>query len=128
MNRKIEKIFTLLKKNLVNSCAKYSHFRVSAAIETREGELFFGVNVESDSFGLSMCAEQTALGSALSGGERDFASIYICGETDKYIRPCGRCRQLLSDYCKDLDVYMFSENGSYQKMKIEDLLPLQFDL
>jgi cytidine deaminase len=128
MSNDIEKIFNLLKENLSNSCAKYSNFRVSAALESNSGELYFGVNVESSSYGLTICAEQTALVKGLSYGERKFKAIFILAETNNYIRPCGACRQLLFDYCEEIDVYMFSIDGSYQKMGIKELLPFQFNL
>lgn len=128
MSKDLKNIFKLLKENQSNSCAIFSKFRVSALIEDRDGELFQGVNVESSSYGLTICAEQSALVNGLSYGKRDFVAIYILGDSDDFIRPCGGCRQLLYDYGKSLRVYMFNNNGEYEVKQIEELLPFGFSL
>ena len=128
MSEKLVKIYNLLKSNQKNSCALYSKFRVSAILEDKDGDYHYGVNVESSSYGLTICAEQSALVNGLSHGKREFTAIYILGDMDNFIRPCGGCRQLLYDYCKELKVYMFKSSGEYQVMKIEELLPYGFNL
>jgi cytidine deaminase len=128
MRKDLTNIFKLLKENQKNSCSTFSKFRVSALIEDSDGELFQGVNVESSSYGLTICAEQSALVNGLSYGKRDFVAIYILGDSDEYIRPCGACRQLLYDYGRSLKVYMFNSRGDYEEKQIEELLPFGFSL
>ena len=80
-----------------HACCKHSNFQVGAALETTSGRLYTGCNVESDSYGLSMCAERVALFKALSEGERHFCKL-VCATEDGSIS-CGGCRQLLREYC-----------------------------
>jgi len=106
--------------------AKYSGFKVGAALRTRNGDIFTGCNIESSSYGLTMCAERIALGTALSAGENQFDSIAIVGPKDDYCPPCGACRQILYDYAPQLKVIL--TNGKTIKMiPLKKLLPLAFD-
>ena len=93
-----------------NATAIYSKFKVGAVIKTKSGNFYTGANVESASYGLSICAERVALTKALSEGEREFDSILVLadlkGMKNNICRPCGACRQLLYDYAKDIEVIM----------------------
>jgi cytidine deaminase len=84
-------------KAMDNSCCKNSKYKVGAALQTSSGKIFTGVNVESDSYGLTVCAERVALFKALSEGERHFSRL-ACATKDGGIS-CGACRQLLREYC-----------------------------
>ena len=86
------------------SKAIYSKFHVGAALEDDKGNIFGGTNVESSSYGLTICAEQVALSKALSEGSEHFKSIAIVGPDDKFCPPCGACRQLLYDYAPDINI------------------------
>ena len=107
--------------------APYSGFKVGAAIETRDGQIYTGCNMENASYGLSVCAERVALWKALSEGAHDFRAIAIVSEADALSSPCGACRQLLWEYCGDIPVHLYSLKGLNAKHQLSDLLPFPFD-
>lgn len=105
----------------------YSNFHVGAALLTEDEKIILGANIENASYGLTICAERTAVFKALLEGDRKFKSIAIAGDSDEYITPCGACRQILMEFCgKDLDVIMINNKGQYTKKKMNDLLPYSF--
>jgi cytidine deaminase len=107
------------------SQAKYSDFKVGAALETTQGKIFTGTNVESSSYGLSICAERVALTKALSEGEIDFNRIAIVGPENDFCPPCGACRQLLYDYCPEL-LIVLSDSKNIKQIELKSLLPYAF--
>lgn len=122
----IEHLVNVAKESRRFAQAKYSKFRVGAALLTADNKIFSGCNVESSSYGLSICAERVALGKALSEGSTQFTAIAIAAHDGEFCPPCGACRQLLFDYAPDLDVIL-TNGQDYQKMKISELLPLAFE-
>lgn len=105
----------------------YSNFHVGAALLTEEGKIYYGANIENASYGLTICAERTAVFTALINGERKFKAIAIAGDSDKYLPPCGACRQILLEFCgKDLEVIMVNSKGESKSMKMNELLPFSF--
>lgn len=110
-----------------NASAPYSGFAVGAALLSKSGRVFTGSNVESSSFGLSMCAERVALFKALSEGDRDFVAIAIASDATKPCPPCGACRQLLWDYAPNLMVLIASAENSFKQLSLRELLPEPFD-
>lgn len=105
----------------------YSHFPVSAILVTKSGQLYSGVNIENASFGLTNCAERTAIFKAISEGVRDFSEIFIYGETEKPISPCGACRQVMAEFFdKDLKVTLVAKDKSTVVMTVGELLPYSF--
>jgi len=117
------------KKVLKNSYSKYSNFRVSAALRLKNGEIITGVNVENASFGLSNCAERSALFTAYSRGFRkdDIVEILILTEQPVFISPCGACRQVMNELMPgDALVHMTNNNGEVKTVKNRDLLPFAF--
>lgn len=107
--------------------APYSNFHVGAALLAQSGKVYIGANIENASFGLTICAERTAVFNALLEGERKFHAIAIAGDSENYLPPCGACRQILMEFCgKDLDVIMVNNIGDSKKMKMNELLPLSF--
>ena len=109
-----------------NSSAKYSKFKVGAALMDKEGKIFGGCNIESSSYGLTICAERVALTKALSEGIRDFEKIAIVGPNNEFCSPCGACRQLLHDYAPNLEVIL-TDNTEIKSIKLKDLLPFAFE-
>ena len=105
--------------------AKYSDFAVGAAIEAG-GKIFTGVNIESSSYGLTICAERVALTKALSEGETEITKIAVIADTDDPVSPCGACRQLLLDYASEAEIIMANVKGQSKKMIVKDLLPYAF--
>ena len=106
--------------------AKYSDFLVGAAILTKNNEIFTGCNIESSSYGLTICAERVAMAKALSEGFTSFKSIAIVGPGDEACPPCGSCRQFLYDYAPEIDVILLHQ-GIPQVYPLIKLLPLAFE-
>ena len=107
-----------------NSYAPYSDFGVGAALETRSGRVFTGCNVENRSLGLTTCAEQNALAAAIVAGEREFVRLAIVTGANNPTVPCGRCRQLLAEFCPDLEVELSTTTGKSERHSLRELLPL----
>ena len=107
--------------------APYSGFRVGAAIETRDGRVYTGCNIENASYGLSICAERVALWKALSEGAREFRAMAIVSEADTLTSPCGACRQLLWEYCGDITIHLHSLKGLDRNHRLTELFPFPFD-
>jgi len=106
--------------------APYSKFPVGAALLTKSGMLFTGSNVENSSYGLTICAEQSAISAAVSQGERDFAAIAIACNSDQYCSPCGACRQIIAEFGLDIKVIMVNKKSDFQELTISELLPGAF--
>ena len=111
----------------LNAQAAYSGFKVGAALELPDGTIVTGCNIENASYGLTMCAERVALFKALSEGHTEFARIAVAADTDAPTPPCGPCRQLLWEYCGDIEVVLANMNGPTARLRLADLLPLPFD-
>ena len=103
--------------------APYSGFAVGAAIMATDGRIFTGCNVENLSFGLTMCAERVAVGSAVAAGKKDFRCIAVAADTDEAISPCGACRQVLAEFNPGLAVFSANLSGKVQEFSLEHLLP-----
>jgi len=111
--------------------APYSHFRVGAALLTRDGRRFSGCNVENASYGLCNCAERTALFSAVAAGCRpgDFVAVAVIADTDGPVSPCGACRQVMAELCDGaMPVLMANLSGDTQQITVAALLPGSFKL
>ena len=111
----------------VRSIAPFSKFLVGAALQTDEGKVFTGCNVESASYGLTVCAERVAIWKALSEGERDFARLVIVADTEQLTPPCGTCRQIIWEFCKHATIVLANLHGQREEVHIADLLPRAFD-
>jgi cytidine deaminase len=111
----------------VRSIAPFSKFLVGAALQTGEGKVFTGCNVESASYGLTVCAERVAIWKALSEGERDFARLVIVADTEQLTPPCGTCRQIIWEFCKHATIVLANLHGQKEELDIANLLPRAFD-
>ena len=111
----------------VRSVAPFSNFLVGAALQTDEGKVFTGCNVESASYGLTVCAERVAIWKALSEGERNFATLVIVADTDQLTPPCGTCRQIIWEFCKHATIVLANLHGQREELHVADLLPRAFD-
>jgi cytidine deaminase len=107
--------------------ARYSGFMVGAALETADGQVVAGCNIENATYGLTLCAERVALVKALSDGHGLFTRIAVVADTDTLTPPCGPCRQLLWEYCGDLDIILGNLSGMSARYRLSALLPLPFD-
>jgi cytidine deaminase len=110
-----------------HAIAPYTGFTVGAALETAGGRVFTGCNIENASLGLTVCAERVALWKALSEGERAFSRIAVASDAESPVTPCGSCRQLLWEYCGDIEVLMSSARGITRTAGLAELLPQPFD-
>ncbi len=109
-----------------NAYAPYSQFPVGAALLTRSGKVYRGVNVENASFGVTVCAERAALFTAVAAGERLFEAIAVVAESEGPVRPCGACRQALAEFGTDLRVVMGNTAGEVSVSALSILLPSGF--
>ena len=107
--------------------AEYSRFEVGAALELRDGSIVTGCNVENATYGLTLCAERVALVKALSEGHTAFTRIAVVANTAAPTPPCGACRQLLWEYCGDIEVILANLKGPTARHRLSALLPLPFD-
>ncbi len=110
-----------------NAHAPFSNFKVGAALETSDGELIGGCNVENATYGLTVCAERVAIFKAVSEGKKKFTRICVVTDTEKPTSPCGACRQLLWEFCRDVEVVMGNLQGVLLRKKMSELFPLPFD-
>jgi cytidine deaminase len=107
--------------------ARYSGFRVGAALKTRTGEIVTGCNIENASYGLTMCAERVAVFKAVSEGLADFDSVAVVADSRRLTPPCGPCRQILWEYCGDILVHLSDVRGRTKSLRLSQLLPFPFD-
>jgi cytidine deaminase len=107
--------------------APYSHFAVGAALETADGVVVTGCNVENATYGLTVCAERIALFKALSEGHRTFTRVVVVAATESPTPPCGACRQLLWELGGDLEVILANETAVTARHRMLGLLPHPFD-
>jgi cytidine deaminase len=110
--------------------APYSKFRVGAAFVTTKGEVFTGCNVENASYGLTNCAERTAIFSAVAklGGKMRIKAIVVTNDQGVPCSPCGACRQVIYEFGPDATVYFLSKTGGWKEVAITELLPEGFRL
>ena len=109
------------------SIALFSKFRVGAALETTDGKIYTGCNIESASYGLTVCAERVAIWKALSEGERHFRRLAIVADTETLTPPCGTCRQIIWEFCRDATILLANLRGDVESDEVRDLLPRAFD-
>lgn len=107
--------------------APYSNFRVGAAVRSKSGHIYSGCNVESASFGLTVCAERVAIWKAVSEGETDLTAIAIVTDTDELTPPCGVCRQIIWEFCGDVPILLANCRGDRDSSTTKELLPRAFD-
>ena len=111
---------------LVHAYSPYSRLRVGAALRATDGRIFTGCNVENASFGLTSCAERTALVKAISEGARELDALAIATDGERPLMPCGACRQMLSEFAPRLRILVASPRGDLRETSLSDLLPQAF--
>lgn len=121
--------FTEVREAQSRAYVPYSKFKVGAFLKTKDGQSFYGANVENAAYPMTICAERSSLVLAISQGYRpgDFESITITVDADEPSSPCGACRQVLKELCDDdMPVYMTNQTGKVIESTVEQLLPLGF--
>ncbi len=110
-----------------NAHAPYSNFRVGAALRARSGRVHTGCNVENATYGLTVCAERVAIFKAMSEGERGFDAIAVVTHTDVLTPPCGACRQIIWEFCGDIEIILANLKGHVEVHRASELFPRPFD-
>ena len=110
-----------------NAYAPFSEFKVGAALQTDGGEIIVGSNVESASYGLTVCAERVAVWNAISQGKRKIVKIAVVADTEELTPPCGVCRQIIWEFGGDIPVILANLKGRTETVQMKELLPRAFD-
>ena len=125
-----EKLCELAKEAMQRAYVPYSGFKVGAALLCKDGTVYQGCNIENAAYGPTNCGERTAFFKAIYDGQREFEAIAVCGGKDGVITgafpPCGVCRQVMREFCKDdFVIYMMNPDG-YEAVTLTELLPFSF--
>jgi cytidine deaminase len=107
--------------------APYSNFLVGAALEDSTGRIHTGCNIENATYGLTLCAERVAVFKAMSEGVREFRRIAVAADTDTLTPPCGACRQILWEFCGDIEITLVNPRGKSETLHMKELFPRAFD-
>jgi len=126
-DKKIEELIESAKKVREMAYAPFSNFKVGAAVRTKNGKIYTGCNVESASYGLTVCAERIAIWKAVSEGEREFVRVSVVADTEELTPPCGVCRQIIWEFCGDIPVTFSNLKGKTETVTMKELLPRAFD-
>jgi cytidine deaminase len=110
-----------------NAFAPFSKFQVGAAVEDDSGRIHTGCNVENATYGLTVCAERVAIFKAVSEGARRFVRVAVVADTDALTPPCGACRQILWEFCGDVEIVLSNLSGRSETMRLGTLFPRAFD-
>jgi len=127
MDKTIKEMISTACSILPNAYAPYSKFRVASCICTSQHNLFRGVNVENSSYGLTSCAEASAISAMVSAGERHISSLVVLADTNQLCPPCGSCRQKIHEFSTpDTLIHLCDKNSVLRSIRMDDLLPLAF--
>ncbi|NLJ84733.1 MAG: cytidine deaminase [Halanaerobiaceae bacterium] len=127
VDKKTARLLELAIEARKNSYSPYSNFPIGAALLCKNGEIYTGTNVENVSYGLTNCAERTAIFKAVSEGVREFDTMVVVADTERPIPPCGACRQVILEFGEDIQLVLANLKGDYQEYQIKDLLPGAFN-
>jgi cytidine deaminase len=110
-----------------NAHARFSNFKVGAAVLDDMGRIHTGCNVENATYGLTVCAERVAVFKAISEGARKFSRVAVVADTDTLTPPCGACRQILWEFCGDVELVLANLHGKSETLRLGTLFPRAFD-
>lgn len=111
-----------------NAFAPFSKFKVGAAVQGLDGRIYTGCNVENATYGLTVCAERIAVFKGISEGARRFKRVAVAADTDRLTPPCGACRQVLWEFCGDVEIVLVNPRGKIETYRLKDLFPKPFDV
>lgn len=123
----LEQLIGSAKKVREKAYAPFSNFLVGAAVRTKDGKIYTGCNVESASYGLTVCAERIAIWKAVSEGEREFEHVAVVTDTEELTPPCGTCRQIIWEFCGNIPVTFSNLKGKVETVMMKEILPRAFD-
>ena len=125
IEEELQKLIQAAIETRKQSYSPYSNFAVGAAVLSNDGYIYGGCNIENASYGLTNCAERTAIFNAVSDGKRNISAIAVVADTDRPCSPCGACRQVIGEF-KIPCIIMANLKGEYKKVTLEELLPFSF--
>lgn len=125
IEQELQKLIQAAIEMRKQSYSPYSNFAVGAAVLSDDGYVYGGCNIENASYGLTNCAERTAIFNAVSDGKRNISAIAVVADTDRPCSPCGACRQVIGEF-KIPCIIMANLKGEYKKVTLEELLPFSF--
>ena len=125
IEQELQKLIQAATEMRKQSYSPYSNFAVGAAVLSNDGYIYGGCNIENASYGLTNCAERTAIFNAVSDGKRNISAIAIVADTDRPCSPCGACRQVIGEF-KIPCIIMANLKGEYKMVTLEELLPFSF--
>ena len=111
-----------------NAFAPFSKFKVGAAVQGLDGRIHTGCNVENATYGLTVCAERVAIFKGISEGSRRFKRVAVAADTERLTPPCGACRQILWEFCGDVEIVLVNPRGKIETYRLKDLFPKPFDV
>lgn len=123
----LQELIEVAKNARLRSVAPFSNFLVGAAVKTEDGKVYTGCNIESASYGLTVCGERVAIWKALSEGDKHFTELAIVADTETLTPPCGTCRQIIWEFARDATIILGNLRGESQVVSIRELLPRAFD-
>jgi len=124
----LQQLIRVAQEARARAVAPYSNFQVGAALETIDNQIYSGCNIENASYGLTMCAERVAIFKAVSEGKREFKRLVIVADTQKNVTPpCGACRQIIWEFCGDIELILANGRGLVKSLRMKELLPHAFD-
>lgn len=126
--RIVEDLKQRAREALQHSYAPYSRFRVAAAVRDEQGRIFTGVNVENSSYGLTQCAERSAICTAIGEGATAIVEVVVYTPTAEPTTPCGACRQVISEFAKDATILSFCDSETELEASSAELIPKAFSL
>lgn len=127
MEKDSEKLIEIAKQAREKASAPFSNFKVGAVLVGKTDEIFTGCNIENASYGLTMCAERVAIFKAVSEGVRAFQKIVVVADTDDLTPPCGACRQIIWEFCGDIEIILANLHGKTEMFQMKELFPRAFD-
>ncbi|ACL70002.1 cytidine deaminase [Halothermothrix orenii] len=127
MDKTIKTLIKKAREAREKSYSPYSNFATGAAVLTKEGKIFTGCNIENASYGLTNCAERTAIFKAVSEGYTEFEALAVVADTTRPVPPCGACRQVIREFSPDMKVIMGNLSGNTVETTAKELLPGAFN-
>jgi cytidine deaminase len=123
----MDELITAALKARENAHAPFSKFKVGAAVEDEDGHIHTGCNIENATYGLTVCAERVAIFKAISEGFKGFNRIAVVADTETLTPPCGACRQILWEFCGDIEIVLANLSGKSETLRLGALFPRPFD-
>lgn len=124
--KEIPELIKIAREAESNAYTPYSKFNVGAALLTKKGNIYSGSNIENASYGLTVCAERTAVFKAVTAGEKDFDTIVITSSGKGYTYPCGACLQVLAEFSPNMRVIVVDDQESMEEFRLKEMLPQIF--